>query len=94
MECYPFSSGTFAHDLVVSPGPNGGVISGTWGLWRLTQPVDNKTHLFMDSGFDSNALPEDEGSPAASSGDLKGRMRLGDFNWFCRFLKEMGPEIQ
>jgi hypothetical protein len=75
-------------------GPNGGVISGTWGLWRLTQPVDNKTHLFMDSGFDSNALPEDEGSPAASSGDLKGRMRLGDFNWFCRFLKEMGPEIQ
>jgi hypothetical protein len=75
-------------------GPNGGVISGTWGLWQLTQPVDNKTHSFMDSGFDSNALPEDEGSPAASSADLKGRMRLGDFNWFCRFLKEMGPDTQ
>jgi SIR2-like domain len=75
-------------------GPNGGVISGNWGLWHLAKPVDNKTHSFMDSGFDSNALPEDEGSPAASSGDLKGRMRLGDFNWFCRFLKEMGPDIK
>lgn len=75
-------------------GPNGGVISGTWGVWQLTQPVDNKTHSFMDSGFDSNALPEDEGSPASSSVDLKGRMRLGDFNWFCRFLREMGPDTQ
>ena len=75
-------------------GPNGGVISGTWGLWQLAQPVDKKTSSFMDSGFDSNALPEDEGSPAASSADLNGRMRLGDFNWFCRFLKEMGPDIQ
>jgi len=75
-------------------GPNGGVISGIWGVWQLTQPVDSKTCSFMDSAFDSNALPEDEGSPAAESEDLKGRMRLGDFNWFCRFLKEMGPDIQ
>ena len=57
-------------------GPNGGVVSGRWGVWKLTQPIDNKTHSFMDSGFDSNALPEDEGSPAASSSDLSGRMRL------------------
>lgn len=75
-------------------GPNGGVIAGIWGLWQLTQPVDNKTWSFMDSGFDSNAQPEDEGSPAAASADLKGRMRLGDFNWFCRFLNAMGPDIQ
>jgi len=71
-------------------GPNGGVISGVWGFWQLTQPVDNKTCSFMDTGFDSNALPEDEGSPAALSGDLRGRMRLGDFNWFCCFLSAMG----
>lgn len=75
-------------------GPNAGVISSTWGTWQLTQPVDNKTSPFMDSAFDSNALPEDQGSPAATSGDLIGRMRLGDFNWFCRFLKEMGAGIQ
>jgi hypothetical protein len=75
-------------------GPNGGVISGIWGLWQLTQPVDNKTCSFMDTGFDSNAMPEDEGSPPLASTDVKGRMRLGDFNWFCRFLNAMGPDIQ
>jgi len=75
-------------------GPNGGVISGSWGLWQLSQPVDNKTCSFMDTAFDSNALPEDKGSPAAVSADLTGRMRLGDFNWFCRFLNSMGGSGQ
>jgi len=75
-------------------GPNGGVISGMLGRWQLTQPVDNKTCSFMDTAFDSNACPEDEHSPAAATEDLKGRMRLGDFNWFCRFLNEMGVEVQ
>lgn len=74
--------------------PNGGVISGAWGLWQLNQPVDNKTCSFMDIAFDSNASPEDEGSPAATSADLHGRVRLGDFNWFCRFLNAMGLESQ
>jgi len=72
-------------------GPNGGVISGTWGAWQLTQPVDSKTCSFMDAAFDSKGLPEDTGSPAAASADLEGRMRLGDFNWFCQFLNAMGP---
>lgn len=75
-------------------GPNGGVISGIWGIWQLTQPVDQKTCSFIDTAFDSNGLPEDEGSPANASADLKGRMRLGDFNWFCRFINEMGLELQ
>lgn len=75
-------------------GPNGGVISGMWGLWQLTQPVDSKTCSFMDTAFDSNALPEDKGSPAAVSEDLMGRMRIGDFNWFCCFLNSMGANIQ
>ena len=44
----------------------------------------------MDLAFDSNALPEEEGSPAAVAADLTGKMRLGDFNWFCRFLDAMG----
>ncbi len=75
-------------------GPNGGVISGVWGLWQLSQPVDNKTCSFMDMAFDSNGLPEDKGSPAAVSIDLMGRMRIGDFNWFCRFLNSMGADVQ
>lgn len=74
-------------------GPNGGVISGTWGTWQLAQPIDIKTCSFMDSAFDSNASPEEEGSPAVGSIDLKGRVRIGDFNWFCRFLTEMGGEV-
>ena len=75
-------------------GPNGGVISGMWGPWQLSQPVDNKTCSFMDTAFDSNGLPEDKGSPAAVSVDLMGRMRIGDFNWFCRFLNSMGADVQ
>ena len=72
--------------------PNGGVISGILGLWRLTQPVDNRTSSFMDIAFDSDGLPEDEGSPAAVAANMRGRMRLGDFNWFCRFLNAMGAD--
>jgi hypothetical protein len=75
-------------------GPNGGVVSGDWGEWQLAQAVDKTTCSFMDSAFDSNALPEDKGSPAAATADLKGKMRLGDFNSFCRFLGEMGPSLQ
>ncbi|MGO8761430.1 MAG: SIR2 family protein [Desulfobaccales bacterium] len=73
--------------------PNAGVISGTWGTWQLTQPVDHKTYSFMDSAFDSNAAPEEEGSPATGTGDLTGKIRLGDFNWFCRFLNAMGVGV-
>jgi hypothetical protein len=75
-------------------GPNAGIISRTWGIWQLTQPVDKKTHAFMDTAFDSNALPEDGGSPAATTVDLQGKMRLVNFDYFCRFLDEMGSSVQ
>ena len=75
-------------------GSNGAVISGIWGSWKLAQPVDKKTYAFMDIVFDSNALPEEGGSPAALTDDLTGRMRLGDFVRFCRFLSAMGPDVQ
>lgn len=75
-------------------GPNAGVISGVWGEWQLSEPVDSKTCGFLDTAFDSNGLPEDTGSPASPSDDLRGRLRLGDFNFFCQFLKEMGPANQ
>lgn len=74
-------------------GPNGGVFSGVFGLWRLNQPVNGKTHTFMDSAFDSNANPDESGSRAAATDGLDGRMRLGDFKWFCRFLSEMGGSV-
>lgn len=68
---------------------NGGVISGAWGHWRLTKPIDATTHSFMDLAFDSCASPDTAQSGAAQGG-LEGRMRLGDFNWLARFLDDMG----
>lgn len=68
--------------------PNAGVVSTIFGEWRLSRPVDAKTHTFMDNAFDSNAVPEEESSTASSLA-VTGRMRLGDFNWFGRFLRAM-----
>ena len=82
------------HSNLTVIGPNGGVITGLWGLWQLNQPVDRKTHSFIDTAFDSHGLPEDKGSPASESADLRGRMRIGDFNWFCSFLNSMGAVDQ
>jgi len=75
-------------------GPNAAVISGALGDWQLTEPVDKKTSSFMDAAFDSNAQPEDEGSPATASANLMGRMRLVDFNRFCQFLNAMPQNMQ
>jgi hypothetical protein len=69
--------------------PNAAVISGVWGTWQLTQPVDHKTHSFMDIAFDSNAEQENGGDSDGEIKKLTGEMRLGDFNWFCRFLTIM-----
>ena len=82
------------HSNLTVIGPNAGIISGRWGLWQLIRPVENKTASFMDLAFDSNASLEDQVSPAAASDNLRGRMRLGDFNYFCRFLNAMGIDIQ
>lgn len=74
-------------------GANGGVIGGRWGTWRLLNPVDDKTHSFMDTAFDSDA-GEPESTSAALEEDRAGRMRLGDFNWFCKFLNTMGRKTE
>jgi hypothetical protein len=64
-------------------GPETGVISGFRAPWKLGSPVSKGTAHFLDIGFDTRAAiidPEDA---------LRGSMRLGDFNWFARFLEEM-----
>jgi len=74
-------------------GANGAVIGGRWGTWRLLNPVDDQTHSFMDTAFDSDAgVPES--TNAALEEDRAGRMRLGDFNWFCKFLNTMGRKTE
>lgn len=69
------------HNLSVL-GPKSAVIGGIRGPWRLLEPVDRRTADLLDVPFDSDAQEGDE--PA-----LSGRMRLGDFAWFARFLREI-----
>lgn len=78
-------------------GPSSGVISGREGTWRLIEPVDDKSSSFMDIAFDSKAYVEAE---AAASGvavptdNFTGTIKLGDFNWFCKFLNTMGRKTR
>lgn len=69
------------HNLVVY-GPETAVIGGMRRPWRLLEPVDARTADLLDVPFDSHAQPEDK--PAVS-----GRLRLGDFARFARFLDEI-----
>lgn len=61
-------------------GPETALIGAQRGTWRLTEPVDDRTAAFMDLAFDSDAVPEGD-RPA-----LTGKNRLGDFNYFCKYL--------
>jgi hypothetical protein len=69
-------------------GPNAAAIGGEFGLWRLADPVDAKTCGFMDGPFDSDAAIGDGNAP------LTGRVRLGDFNCFSRFLRGMATQAK
>jgi hypothetical protein len=60
--------------------PNRAVVGGVVGGWRLIEPVDERTADLLDVPFDSDAEPE------AAATALTGKFRLGDFNWFGRFL--------
>lgn len=81
-------------------GPNAGVIGGNWGTWRLLHPVDKQTYSFMDLAFDSNAADpksdtvenHSKGTGSISNVDdgiCSGRMQLGNFVYFCKFLNTM-----
>ncbi|MDD5449413.1 MAG: SIR2 family protein [Candidatus Omnitrophica bacterium] len=77
-------------------GPSSGVISGRLGTWRLIQPVDDKSSSFMDVAFDSKACVEVgtvAPAVAVSADNFTGTVRLGDFNWLCKFLNTMGRKI-
>ena len=69
-------------------GGNAGVIGGRWGTWRLLNPVDVQTHSFMDIAFDSDACKPDS-TNAGLEEARAGKVRLVDFNWFCKFLNTM-----
>ena len=52
------------------------------------EPVDEKTHSFMDLAFDSGATGDDTASPAGAAASLGGHLRLGDFSWMTQFFPE------
>lgn len=62
-------------------GPATAVIRGSRAPWRLLEPVDDRTADLLDVPFDSDA------EPARDVVGLGGKFRLGDFQWFGRFLE-------
>jgi hypothetical protein len=68
-------------------GPETGVVRGTRGMWRLTDPVDDRVADLIDVGFDSDAIPPDKDELSHT-----GRLLLGDFRHFCKFLISMTPK--
>lgn len=64
-------------------GPTRAVVGGVMGEWRLSEPVDQRTASLLDVPFDSDAAVGPE------TAALTGRFRLGDFNWFSRFLESL-----
>lgn len=85
-----FSGPDENHELVIRAksqrnlivyGRRSAVVGGVMGKWRLHDPVDIRLAPLMDIPFDSDALDPDKDDPAVTGG-----FRLGDFNWFARFL--------
>ncbi|MGW4928264.1 SIR2 family protein [Agromyces sp. NPDC004153] len=72
-----------AHENVLAYGPTVAIVGSRPGTWRLIEPATNVTAPNVDLVFDSDSVPE------AGEEELIGRFRLGDFNWFARFLDQM-----
>ena len=62
-------------------GPDKAIIGTKEGAWQLQEPIDEKTSDFMDFAFNV-----DEPKKGEEAAPLTGRMKLGDFNCFVRFL--------
>ncbi len=74
------------YNLVVV-GPREGILKGSRANWALPRQINGAVASFVDIAFDSDALPADEAGP------VPGVMRLGDFNWFCKFLLAMDSSV-
>jgi hypothetical protein len=64
-------------------GPDTAVVAGERRPWALADPVDSQTADLLDIPFDSDAAPDTDVIATA------GRFRLGDFNYFARFLNSI-----
>jgi hypothetical protein len=73
-------------DNLMVIAPREGILRGKRHQWALPSDITRATASFLDISFDSDAMPE------GSNGSVTGRMRLGDFTFFCNFLAAMNPE--
>lgn len=80
----PFA--TTRHNLFAI-GSRRAVIRGQVGNWVLPHAITRATASFLDISFDSDAIVGKDDEP------VPGRMRLGDFEIFCRFLAAMRPGV-
>jgi hypothetical protein len=65
---------------IIAYGPTKAIVGGLVGEWRLREPVDSGSASLLDIPFDSDAQVD----PHTPS--LTGKWRLGDFEWFAKFL--------
>jgi hypothetical protein len=67
-------------------GPGTAVVAGELRPWALADPVDSRTAELLDIPFDSDAVPDTDAIATS------GRFRLGDFNYFARFLNSIAGD--
>ena len=72
---------------LVVVGPLEGILRRERAEWALPRQINDATASFLDIAFDSDALPDN------GSGPVSGQMRLGDFNWFCKFVVAMDSPV-
>lgn len=71
------------HKNLLVIGRDSGVIRGDHRIWAVQDELSSAKASVIDLCFDSDGRPEESESP------VLGRMRLGDFNFFCEFLASM-----
>ena len=74
-------------DNLVVVGPTEGILKRKRAKWALPRQVDQAVAAFLDNAFEREDVPED------ALGPVLGNMRLGDFNYFCKFVSAMNSEI-
>jgi hypothetical protein len=64
-------------------GPETAVLGGDRRPWILNEAVEDRTAELLDIPFDSDAVPDPDVI------ERTGRFRLGDFNYFTKFLADL-----
>ena len=75
------------YDNLVVVGSKEGILKRERARWALPQQVNDAVASFLENAFQRDDVSED------ALGPVSGKMRLGDFNYFCKFVSAMNSEI-